>query len=135
MLNHLAIIACGICSRLDGIGDGDDFVPGLSIFNGGGINYARYAIGLFAYAITLNPIYLITFSLAVSIPWGEKHWWMKYGLRSWFFIGFVWGLASLSSLFALWLASLVVILKYYDINHAWFEVLIGSLAIVGLVIK
>jgi hypothetical protein len=92
-------------------------------------------LGLFAYAITLNPVYLITYSIAVSIPWGEKHWWMKYGLWSWFLVGFAWGLASLSPLFALWLASLVVILKYYNINHAWFEIIIGMGCMLGVVIK
>jgi hypothetical protein len=135
MLNHLAIIACGICSRLDGIGDGDDFIPGLHIFKDGGINYARYMIALFAWAVTGQWIYGLTYALAISVPWGEKHWWMKFGLWSWFGIGFIYGIASLSPLFALWLASLVVILKFYEIDQAYFEVLLGMGCMLGLVIK
>ena len=123
-MNFLAVIANAFLYRLDGWGFGDNFLPCWP-FNQlpkwGGINYARYLIGFTIWACTHNPIFVLTYTCAVSLPYGEKHWWMRYGLVSWFFIGAVWGLASLMWPYALFMGTVVVIAKVYDLDHAWWE--------------
>lgn len=122
-LDILAVLFCGILFRLDGWGKGDGFlnVPYLRNIKWGGINYARYAIPCVVFGATLNPLYLLSFGIAVSIPYGEKHWWMKCGLVSWFLYGALLGAASLSWGISLWLGCVVVIAKKYDLDHSLLE--------------
>ena len=122
-------IMSGILYRLDGFGKGDGFLPfwPFNKWTSGGVNYTRYAIGLFVAAWTWNWVYILTYGIASSIPYGEKHWWMKAGLISWFGIGFIWGIASLSLPMALWLGFITVVMKIFDTDHAVFEVLFGAL--------
>lgn len=121
MLSILGILACGTLFRLDGVGAGDNFLPGVKLFRQGGINYARYGIAAFAFASTLDPWHAAAYALAASIPYGEKHWWMKGGLVSWFLIGALWGGASLNWGMAVWLGVAVVIAKLCDLDQAWLE--------------
>ena len=124
MLNLIAVILCGICFRLDGKGVDDPcFLPFRPFNNmkGVSLNYARYAIGFIVFSVTLNPLHIASYALAASIPYGEKHWWMKYGLLSWFGIGIIWGMASLSWGVALWLGCLLVIVKKYRLDWSLTE--------------
>lgn len=123
LINSLAVLMSGFLFRIDGWGRGDSFLPfwPYKSFRSGGINYTRYLIGFVVWAATHNPIYVISYALAASIPYGEKHAWMKYGLWSWFLIGFIWGYASLNPWFALWLGCLVTIVKKYDLDWAITE--------------
>ena len=137
-MNALVVVLNSFLYRLDGWGGGDGFLPisPFSKWRCGGINYTRYAIGLAVWACTCNPVYLLTYSIAVSVPYGEKHWWMRYGLWSWFGIGLIWGGASLNHLYALFMASVVVITKYYDLDQAWWEFgIMGGLGTAWLLIK
>ena len=122
-------IFSGIAYRLDGWGDGDSFLNlwPFKYIRGRGLNYSRYAIGFVIWAITGHWIYALTYSIAVSLPYGEKHWWMKFGYISWFFIGALFGAASLSWGNALWCGMLVLIMKFFDTDQSIFEFLIGSL--------
>jgi len=123
MLNLIAVILCGICSRLDGWGKRDGFLPfkPFSYLKYGGINYARYAIPVIVYCISHNILSAVLFGVAVSVPWGEKHWHMKFGLWSWAFIGLLWSMGSLNPFFMVWFAGLVAITKFYDMNWAIME--------------
>ena len=123
MLNLIAVIFCGIAFRIDGWGRGDGFLP-IYPFNKlrmGGLNYARYAIAPTIFAITHNPLHLLLYTVAISVPYGEKHWWMKYGLLSWFLYGALLGAASLSWGISLWLGCVVVIAKKYNLDHSLLE--------------
>ena len=124
MINILAVIFCGVATRLDGKGKDDPTFLPFSPFNrmyGWSLNYARYAIGPIVCAITHNPWHLVTYTLASSIPYGEKHPWMRYGTLSWFGIGLIWGGASLSWGVALWLGLVVSVSKMFDIDQANLE--------------
>jgi hypothetical protein len=92
ILSSLAVLICGFLFRLDGWGRGDSFLPfwPYKNFKSGGINYSRYAIGFVVFGITHNPLHILSYALAASIPYGEKHIWMRYGIISWFVIGFIW---------------------------------------------
>ena len=119
-MNWLIPIISAFLYRIDGWGEGDNFLPFIKA-KWGGLNYTRYVIVLVIALITHNWWYALTYGIATSIPYGEKHWWMKYGLVSWYLIGFIWGLASLDLAFALWLGFIVVIAKAYDIDHSLWE--------------
>ena len=131
-MNIIAILLCGILYRLDGWGKGDGFLP-IPPFNKlrmGGINYARYAIIPIVFLITHNYWHIATYLIAVSIPYGEKHWWMQYGLLSWFGIGLIWGAASLSWGVSLWFGALLTLRKALDTDQAWLE--FGIFGIAGM---
>jgi len=137
MIWTLPIIA-GVLGRLDGFGGlPDRFLP-LGIFNKWpkkGINYTRYLIGLFIWVYTMNWIYILTYALAVSVPYGEKHWWMKAGLVSWFGIGLIYGIASLSWANALFCGMLLVAFKFYDMDQAWLELSFYGLGVLYFIFK
>jgi hypothetical protein len=134
MLAVLILIINGILYRLDGWGKGDAFLP-FWPFNKyewlktGGINYTRYAIGPVIALFTHQWWFLATYTVAASIPFGEKHWWMKYGLWSWFLIGLIWGAASLNWEFALWIGLVNVIAKKLNLTHSWWE--FGIMGVLG----
>lgn len=111
---------CGFLSRLDGVGERDRFLKFFPC-KIPGINYMRYAIGLFVWAVTMDPVYILTYGAAASIPWGEKHEYMKHGLLSWMIIGYIWGMASLSFGYAVWMMALVTIAKWFEIDQSYFE--------------
>lgn len=123
LINSLAVLMSGFLFRIDGWGSGDSFLPvwPYKNFRSGGINYTRYLIGILVWAVTHNFIYIFSYALAASIPYGEKHPWMKYGLLSWFIIGAMWGYASLNWGMALWLGCVVVIAKKLDLDWAITE--------------
>ena len=82
--------------RADGWGRYDSFLPFFP-FNKlkcGGINYSRYAIGFVIAWFTRNPWYILTYAIAVSIPYGEGSW-IPEKVR-WLICGFMFGIASLS---------------------------------------
>jgi len=106
--------------RLDGVGDGDRFLCFLP-WKIRGVNYARYAIGPVIALITHNWFYLVSYTIAVSIPYGEKHSWMKFGLLSWWVMGFIFGLASLNLSVGLWLGFVIAVMKEFDVNQSILE--------------
>lgn len=123
MLNLIAVIGCGVLFRLDGWGKNDGFLPfwPFNKLRSGGINYARYGIPLVVWIVTHNPWYLLSYGVVISIPYGEKHFWMKYKLASWWFIGILFGIASLHPGFALWFSCIVVIAKRFNLDHSLLE--------------
>ena len=123
MFNILAVIACGVLFRLDGWGKGDGFLnlPYFNKLRSGGMNYARYAIAPIVFAVTLNPLHLLSYTIAISVPYGEKHSWMKFGLISWFMYGALLGAASLSWGVSLWLGCLLVLAKKYRLDWSLTE--------------
>lgn len=122
-MNYLAILICGILFRLDGWGKGDGFLPirPFDKLRMGGFNYARYLIAAMVFLVSNNPWHLLTYTIASSIPYGEKHWWMKYGIVSWFLIGTMWGAASLHIGMMLWMGCAIAIAKSFDMDQAWLE--------------
>lgn len=122
-MSILAVILCGILYRLDGWGQNDTLLPfwPFNKLKFGGVNYARYAIAPVVFACTHNPLHLLSYTIAVSIPYGEKHWWMWYGSVSWFGIGLILGLASLSWGVGLWMGAIVAVAKFYNLDEAIFE--------------
>jgi hypothetical protein len=121
------LILSGILYRLDGWGKGDNFLSFIKI-KWGGINYTRYLIGPVVALYTGNWWFALTYGIAASIPYGEKHWWMNYGHFSWFLTGLIWGLASLNIAFAVWFAFLVTMSKALDIDHAAWETFVMGVA-------
>ena len=132
-MGYLIVLFNGMLFRLDGWGKGDSFLPfkpfTLPSWKIGGINYTRYAIGAVIALYLHSWVYLATYAIAASIPYGEKHWWMKFGIVSWFVIGAIWGGASLSWGMALWMGVIVAIVKIMDIDWAWVE--FGIFGILG----
>lgn len=130
-MNWLIPIISAIAWRLDGWGKGDSFLPFWPFtkpnWKIGGINYARYAIGFAIALFTANYWYILTYPIVLSVPYGEKHWWMKYGILGWFCVGALFGGASLSWGNALWCGMLLVGMKFIDMDWAWTEFLFGGL--------
>src|SRR3990167_786079 len=127
-------IISAILGRLDGFGGlPDRFLP-LKIFNKWpkrGLNYTRYAIGFLIWGITGQWIYAVTYTIAVSIPYGEKSWTARYfGTLRWFMVGCAFGGASLSWANALWCGLLLQGMELCDIDQAWKEFLFYSLGTV-----
>lgn len=123
MLNFIRVLFCGVLFRLDGWGKGDGFLAVYPFCNwrSGGVNYSRYFIGFVVFGTTLNPLHILSYSIAAAIPYGENHWWMKKGLLSWFCIGALWGAASLSWGVSLWLGCLMVLVKKYKLDWSLTE--------------
>ena len=136
-MNWLIPIVSAILYRLDGVGKGDSFLPfkpfTIDSWKIGGINYARYAIGLVIALLTHNFAYLVTYSIAVSVPYGENSLLDRFfGPYKWFIIGALFGGASLSWGMALWLGMVSLITKYLDIDHAVWEC--GIMGFLGTII-
>ena len=124
-------IISGILGRLDGWGKGDAFLPILPFtmpnWKIGGINYARYAIGPLIALFTANYWYILTYSIAVSVPYGEKSYMAKYfGPYRWFIVGSVFGIASLHAGNGLWCGLLMVAMKFLNIDQSILEFLFYS---------
>jgi hypothetical protein len=136
-MSWIVVLINGILGRIDGWGKGDGFLPfwPLNKLRVGGINYTRYLIGLTIFLLTWNWIYLVTYAIAASIPYGEKHWWMKYGVLSWFLIGAIFGGASLSWANTLWVGMLVIAMKFWDTDQAVFEFMFYSLGTLWVVFR
>lgn len=120
----------GILYRLDGWGKGDSFLPFWPFtqpkWKIGGINYARYAIGPVIACFTLNWWYILTYSIAVSIPYGENSITTKiFGQYRWFIIGVAFGAASMNWGNTLFCGCFLMVMKFFDTDQAWFEVLTG----------
>lgn len=123
-MNFLTVIFCGVLFRLDGKGSDDPtFLPFWPFDNlkGVSLNYARYAIAPIVFAITHNPLHLILYTVAIGVPYGERHWYMKWGVMSWFLYGALLGAASLSWGMSLWLGCVVAIAKKFDIDQSLLE--------------
>ena len=133
-------LICGILYRLDGWGKGDSFLPCWPFtrpsWRIGGINYARYAIGPVIALITLNWAYILTYSIAVSIPYGENGWFERiFGPVKWLLMGIAFGMASLSYANAVWLGLIAFGAKFFDVDHAWWEFGMGFLGTIYFVFK
>ena len=128
-------IVSAILYRLDGWGKDDGFLP-IKPFNKwtcGGINYARYFIGVPVAIHLHNWVYILTYAVAVSIPYKEGGWLEKHcGPYKWFIIGALFGGAALSWGNALWVGMAALSAKVLDIDHAWWE--FGVMGVLGTII-
>jgi len=134
----IILLVSSVLYRLDGWGKDDRFLPFLKWPQWGGVNYTRYLIGVFIWAVTMNPIYILTYAIAVSFPYGENSFLRKLGNNfCWAFVGFVFGLASLSWGNAVFCGALFWFLMSWSnnqtlasenrLNHSWVEFLFGGL--------
>ena len=119
---YLIPIMSAILYRLDGKGADDPVFLPFKPFNnlkGLSLNYSRYAIGIFISLIVWNWIYLVTYALAVSVPYGEKSWTAKFfGKLRWLMVGVAFGGASLSWANALWCGLLFQFADLFDMDQA-----------------
>ena len=138
-MNWLIIPISALLYRYDGWGKEDGFLPFWFFKNWkwGGINYTRYAIGPIITLITDNWWYLLTYTIAVSIPYGENSILEKYwGPYKWFIVGALFGGASLSLGMSLWLGVISFITKAFDIDHSiWEFFIMGGLGTIVFYFK
>lgn len=121
-------IISAILFRLGGCGKDDGFLPFLNPHTPIANKWWRWIIGIPISILTGNYIYIITYFCATSIfVYGESSWTNKlFGPFRWFVSGVAFGLASLSWGNGLWCGSLFIIMKFLNIDQAWFEIMAGG---------
>ena len=136
-------IISGILFRLGGCGQNDRLFPFLQPPTPFANKWWRWGMGLLIALYTGNPIYILTYFVAVNVfGYGESHPLTKlFGRFNWFISGFMFGLASLSLLNGAVMGCVFYLLmvlsnegipsryywgvSYWKLDHAYLEFLTG----------
>jgi hypothetical protein len=112
------------------VGKDDRFLPFMKPPTPWAWKWWRWGMGIPIALVTHNWWYIITYFIATNVfVYGENSWLAKlFGEGRWFVSGCALGLASLDPMNGLWCGFVMVTLKFFDIDQAYLEFLMGSLS-------
>lgn len=123
--------------RSGGVGKDDRFLPFMKPPTWWANKWWRWAMGVPIAIITGNWLYTITYFVATSgCPYGDNSWLQKlFGSWKWLVYGMIMGGASLHPANILWCGIVSSVMKFYDMDQAWWEVSMGFLCTLCFLFK